>query len=181
MFAKKAGECIDRLNDLINELLDVSKIQNGKLPLHITTFDFNKMLSDTIEGVQYGAPTHTIINSGETLKPATGDKERLQQVLINLLTNAVKYSPKSDKVFVNVIEKKGEIKVSVTDSGIGIRKENLEKIFERYYREEGRAVHFQGLGIGLSICREIIKRHNGKIWTESKPGKGSTFYFTIPL
>jgi len=181
MFAKKAGECIDRLNDLINELLDVSKIQNGKLPLHITTFDFNKMLSDTIEGVQYGAPTHTIIKSGETLKPATGDKERLQQVLINLLTNAVKYSPKSDKVFVNVIEKKGEIKVSVTDSGIGIRKENLEKIFERYYREEGRAVHFQGLGIGLSICREIIKRHNGKIWAESKPGKGSTFYFTIPL
>jgi signal transduction histidine kinase len=75
----------------------------------------------------------------------------------------------------------GEVKVSIKDTGIGIRKESLGKIFERYYREEQRAVHFQGLGIGLFISHEIIQRHHGRIWAESEPGEGSTFYFTIPL
>jgi signal transduction histidine kinase len=79
-----------------------------------------------------------------------------------------------------MVQEKGQIKVSVKDSGIGILKENLDKIFERYYREEQRAVHFQGLGIGLSICLEIIQRHKGKIWAESNPVNGTTFYFTIP-
>ena len=136
IFAQKAGASIDRLNDLIAELLDVSKIQNGKLALNITTFNFNEMLADAVEEMQY-APTHSIIKTGEIDNDVTGDKERLQQVVINLLTNAVKYSPKADKVFVNVVQEDGEIKVSVKDSGIGIRKENLGKIFERYYREEG--------------------------------------------
>ena len=181
IFAKKAGSSINRLNDLISELLDVSKIQNGKLNLNVSTFDFNEMLSAAIEDVQLSSPVHSIIESGKVDEPFTGDKERVQQIVINLLTNAVKYSPKSDKILVNVVKKKGEIKVSVADSGIGIREESLEKIFDRYYREEGRAVHFQGLGIGLSICQEIVKRHNGKIWAESEPDKGSTFYFTLPV
>ncbi len=180
IFAKKAGVSIDRLNDLIGELLDVSKIQNGKLPLNITTFNFNEMITDAIEGVRYTSLNHSIICTGHIKEPVTGDKERLQQVVINLLTNAVKYSPKADKVVVDIVQEKGQIKVSVKDSGIGILKENLNKIFERYYREEHRAVHFQGLGIGLSICYEIIQRHNGKIWAESNNGKGTTFYFTIP-
>jgi len=181
IFAQKASASIDRLNDLVSELLDVSKIQNGKLDLHITTFNFNEMLSAAIEDVQFTSPSHRIIKTGETDQPLIGDKERFQQVMINLLTNAVKYSPKADKVFVNVVQKDGEIKVSIKDSGIGIRKENLGKIFERYYREEGRASYFQGLGIGLFISYEIILRHNGKIWAESEPGKGSTFYFTVPI
>ncbi|HEV8083182.1 MAG TPA: CheR family methyltransferase [Chitinophagaceae bacterium] len=181
MYAQKAGASIDRLNSLIEELLDVSKIQSGKLPMHISTFNFNEMISAGIEEVQYTSPNHSIIKSGQTNKPVSGDMERLKQVVINLLTNAVKYSPKADKVLLNVAQENGEVKVSVRDSGIGIRKENIGKIFERYYREEKRAVHFQGLGIGLSICIEIIQRHKGKIWAESKPGKGSTFYFTIPI
>ncbi len=78
-------------------------------------------------------------------------------------------------------EEKNEIKVSVKDRGIGIRKENLWKIFERYYREEEREIHFQGLGIGLYISYEIIQRHKGKLWAENNGGKGSTFYFTIPI
>jgi len=181
IFAQKASASIDRLNDLISELLDVSKIQNGKLGLNITTFNFNEMLSAAIEDVQFTSPSHSIIKTGKIHQPFTGDKERFQQVMINLLTNAVKYSPKAEKVFVDVVQKDGEIKVSVKDSGIGIRKENLTKIFERYYREESQATYFQGLGIGLSISYEIIQRHNGKIWAESELGKGSTFYFTVPI
>ena len=181
LFAQKAGASIDRLNDLICELLDMSKIQNGKFDLETTEFDFNEMISSAIEGVQYSSPLHTIIKSGEISEPVTGDRERLKQVVVNLLTNAVKYSPDAHKVFVNAVRENGEVKVSVTDSGIGIRKENIEKIFERYYREEQRVIHFQGLGIGLYISYKIIQQHNGKLWVESEAGKGSTFYFTIPV
>ena len=115
------------------------------------------------------------------MEPIVADRERLQQVFLNLLTNAVKYSPDSHKVFVKIFQKNSELNVSVTDSGIGIRKENINKIFALYYREQDRAIHFQGLGIGLSISQEIIRRHNGKIWVESEENKGSTFSFTVPI
>ncbi|KAA9042241.1 PAS domain S-box protein [Ginsengibacter hankyongi] len=181
IFAQKASASITRLNDLIGELMDVSKIQNGKLDLQITAFDFNEMVTDATEQVQYGSPGHHIKLSGKIKNPVKGDKNRLQQVVINLLSNAVKYSPKSKEVFIHLSAKAGEVKVAIKDTGIGIRKQSLDKIFDRYYREEQRAVHFQGLGIGLFISHEIIVRHHGKIWAESEPGEGSTFYFTIPL
>ena len=110
-----------------------------------------------------------------------GDPQRLQQVVINLLTNAVKYSPGSNKVLVTVVQENDQVKLAVKDTGIGIRRENIDKIFERYYREEGRAFYSQGLGIGLSICYDIIQQHHGKIWAESEQDKGSTFYFTLPI
>ncbi len=181
LFAEKAELAIDRLNGLVVELLDVSKMQNGRLNLHITAFNFNEMLSDAIQDVQLTAHHHQIIKTGEIGHDVSADKERLQQVIINLLTNAVKYSPKANKVFVNASQKDGQVTVAIKDSGIGIRKENLGKIFDRYYREEERAHHFQGLGIGLSIANDIVQRHNGKLWVESEAGKGSTFYFTVPI
>lgn len=180
-FVQKAAAAIDRLNDLIGELMDVSKIQNGELDLNITSFNFNEMVRDAVQSIQYVSFDHQIILEGEIKDPVTGDKERLKQVVVNLLSNAVKYSPKSKKVHINIEEKEGLVKVSVKDTGIGIRKQSLEKIFERYYREEQRVLHFQGLGIGLFISFEIIQRHHGKIWAESEPGEGSTFYFTIPI
>jgi PAS domain S-box-containing protein len=181
IYAQKAGAAIERLNDLIGELMDVSQLQNGELDLDITSFNFNAMVSDAVEAVQYISSDHQILSEGEINDPVKGDKERLKQVIVNLLSNAVKYSPKSKKVFINMEEKKGLVKVSVKDTGIGVRKQSLEKIFERYYREEQRALHFQGMGIGLFISYEIILRHHGKIWAESEPGEGSTFYFTIPI
>ena len=181
LYAQKAGVSIDRLNDLIGELLDISKIKNDNFDLNNAEFDFNEMIASAIEGVQYVSPLHRIIKSGEISEAVTGDKERLKQVVNNLLTNAVKYSPQADKVFVTVVHENGEVKVSVKDSGIGIRKDNMEKIFKRYYREEQRAIHFQGLGMGLYISYEIIRRHKGKLWAESEFGKGSTFNFTIPM
>ncbi|MEO8569362.1 MAG: ATP-binding protein, partial [Ginsengibacter sp.] len=181
IYIKKAGAAIDRLTGLVVELLDVSKIQHGKLGMHIASFNFNKMLSEAIESVQISSTKHTILQTGQIRKEIKGDEQRLKQVIINLLSNAIKYSPEADKVFVNAELKNGIVKVSVKDTGIGISKKNLNKIFDRYYREDGRAVHFQGLGVGLSIVKEIIQRHNGKIWAESEPGSGSTFYFTLPV
>ena len=171
LYVQKAGESINRLNDLIGELLDVNKIKSGKLDLRISNFDFNEMINSAVEGIQFVSPEHKIILTGEVKEFVTADRERLQQVFLNLLTNAIKYSPKKDKVFVNIVQENSEVKVSVTDSGIGILKENIGKIFTMYYREEGRALQFQGLGIGLSISREIILRHKGKIWVDSEADK----------
>lgn len=181
LYTKKAILSIDRLKDLISELLDVSKIQHGKLDLNCSAFDFDQMIDGAIEGEQYNSPKHKIIKIGKIDKPVYGDKERLQQVIVNLLSNAVKYSPGAEVVYVNVISENGLIKVSVKDNGIGISKDNLEKVFERYYRVEGQDIHVQGLGIGLFISMDIIQRHHGRLWAESEPGKGSTFYFTLPL
>jgi|GEM_PF-481153 len=181
LFAQKAGKSIERLELLIKELLDVQKIQHGKLDLNITTFDFNEMLEGAIEEVRLSAPNFSILKTGHINLHFKGDKDRLQQVVINLLTNAVKYSPESDKVFVTASVENGMIKVAVKDHGIGIRKENLTKIFDLYYREEESSRPFQGFGIGLSISSEIVHRHNGKIWAESEPGKGTTVYFTLPI
>jgi PAS domain S-box-containing protein len=180
-FTKKAILSVDRLKDLIAELLDVSKIQNGRLNLNISNFDFNEMIDDAIENIQYNSPKHSLIKTGKIAQLVNGDRERLQQVIINLLSNAVKYSPDSKDIFINAYIENNQLTVSVKDNGIGISENNLSKIFERYYRVEGQDIHFQGLGIGLFISMDIVRRHDGKLWVESEPGKGSTFYFTLPL
>ena len=181
LYATKANQALERLHDLITELIDVSKIQNGQLDYTITEFDFNEMVDETIENFQHGAKNHSIQKRGNFSQQITGDRARLQQVLINLLSNAVKYSPKADTVLVNIKEQESNIGVSVQDFGVGISKQHLDKIFDRYYRVQEHAVHFQGLGIGLFISNNIIKRHEGTMWVESEPDKGSTFYFTLPF
>ena len=181
LYIKKASQSINRLNVLISELLDVSKIRLGKLDYTISTFNFNDMVDSTIENIQLTSSTHTLIKIGKVTRAVSGDKDRLEQVVINLLNNAIKYSPGAKEVFIIVEQENDVIKVSVKDSGIGMNKGSLNQIFEKYHRIEEHAVHFQGLGIGLYISYEIIQRHNGKLWVESEPGKGSIFYFTLPL
>ena len=181
LYARKAYHSIERLGSLVTELLDVSKIQNGKLNYNISTFDFNEMMDEAIEEVQLTAKNHSIQKTGTCLQQINGDRGRLEQVLINLLSNAVKYSPNADKVFIKVEEQHGKIQVSVQDFGVGMSSQHLDKIFNRYYRVQEHAVHFQGLGIGLYISSNIIQRHEGEMWAESQPNKGSTFYFTLPL
>ena len=183
LYAKKASFSIARLNELINELLDVSKIQSGKLNYNISSFNFNEMIDNTIEDIQYSSPKYAIIKTGKVDQQVSGDKDRLQQVIINLLNNAIKYSLDTGggKILINLEQKNNQIIVSVKDNGIGISKQNLEKIFDKYYRVIDHTIESQGLGIGLFISYEIIQRHHGKIWVESEPGKGSTFYFTLPV
>ncbi len=181
LYASKAIKAVNRLNELIGELLDVSKIRLGKLNYNISTFNFNELMNYTVESVQLTSPTHTITKTGEVCAEVTGDMHRLQQVIINLLSNAIKYSPRAHEVFIHMEQKNGCITVAVRDQGIGIDKHNLDRIFEKYHRVEEHAVNFQGLGVGLYICYEIIQRHMGRLWAESEPGKGSTFYFTLPV
>ena len=181
LYAKKASFAVDRLNELIGELMDVSKIQSGKLDYNITAFNFNEMVDEAVENIRDASPKHALIKTGKAEQEVTGDKQRLQQVVINLLSNAVKYSPNASQVSIHIEEQNGEIHLSVKDEGIGISKEHLKKVFERYYRVEEHAIQFQGLGIGLFISCEIISRHHGQLWAASEEGKGTTFHFTLPL
>jgi signal transduction histidine kinase len=109
------------------------------------------------------------------------DQQRIEQVLINLITNAVKYSPGADRIIINVELVNTKVRVSIQDFGIGIAKDQHDRIFSRFYRVENLASHMSGLGIGLYISYEIIERHHGKMWVDSELGKGSTFTFELPI
>ena len=155
--------------------------QNGQLDYNYTTFNFNEMLDEAIDDIRLTAKNHRLEKTGSVLKMVHADKQRLQQVMLNLLSNAIKYSPAGERIIINVVEQKKQILVAVQDFGVGMMAQHLGKVFDRYYRVQEHAVYFQGLGIGLNISSNIVKRHHGKIWAESEPGKGSTFYFTLPL
>ncbi len=180
-FVNKTLRQVNKLSDLISDLLDVSKIQAGKLEMNKTIFDIIPSLREVIENIQQTSPDHQIsltAPSGSLM--AMADKDRIEQVIINLLTNAVKYSPNASNVNVEVLEKDEMIMVKVSDYGIGISTEDLDRIFTRFFRVRGLASTFSGSGIGLYISSEIVNKHGGKIWVESVEGKGSVFYFTIP-
>jgi len=177
----KAATQLIRLETLISDLLDVSKINAGKMNYNLEPFEFSDALSETVEGVQQGYDKHQIIIERNDVVLYNGDRQRLEQVINNLLVNAIKYSPNSNKVVVRSEVQHNNIIVSVQDFGIGIEAENLTKLFDRYYRVDNSNMRFQGLGLGLFISSEIIKRHNGSFWIESEPGKGSTFYFLLPV
>lgn len=182
-FVDKALRQVNKLSDLISDLLDVSKIQSGKLELNKTTFDLIPFLKDITDSIQPTIAEHMIhftYTRGEKIM-VTADEERMEQVVINILTNAVKYSPSAKKVELEVAVRDGNAVVTIKDEGIGIADDDLDKIFTRFFRVRGLASTFSGSGIGLYISAEIIKRHDGDIGVESEPGKGSTFYFSIPL
>jgi PAS domain S-box-containing protein len=177
----KTSMYIDRLNNLITELLDVSRIQTGNIELHKEEFDFDKMVYETVEGMQAANKEHNIIIKGKATNSYVGDESHLIQVLNNLLSNAIKYSPDSREVLVYLSLVSNYLKVSVIDKGMGINIEDQKRIFERFYRVNDIQQHFPGMGIGLYICDQIIKNHNGTLWVESEKGRGSTFSFTLPL
>ena len=178
--ANKANHNINRLNDLISELLDLTRIQHRKLSLHFTEFNFSDAVDEVIDMLR-PSTRHIIRKRSSEECKVTADRDRIQQVIINLISNAIKYSPNANEVDIDINTSSDEISFSVQDYGIGIPKSDLEKIFTRFYRVEANSAQFQGLGIGLFITAEIIKRHNGKIWVHSTPGKGSVFYFKIPI
>ena len=181
-FVNKTVRHVKKLSDLVSDLLDVSKIEAGKLQLNPTQTDLDELLKEAIETAQPGIPKHRIVC--KTATPGItvfADRQRLEQVVINLLTNAAKYSPKADKIIVEAKTSETGVIVSVQDFGIGIREDQITKIFSRFYRAENLKPTFSGLGIGLFISKEIIERHHGKIWVESEYGKGSTFIFEVPF
>jgi PAS domain S-box-containing protein len=183
VFLNKMNDQINRLGLLVDELLDVSKIQSGKLILQPETVDVSSLVRDIAEDIQTISPSHEIIiQEDQPISITLADRYRLSQVLVNLLTNAIKFSPKANTIFVKIENDKDSIRVSVRDFGIGISKKNVYHIFERFYQVENTIrKSFSGLGLGLYISSEIIKQHGGKIWVESEKGKGSLFGFSVPI
>lgn len=179
-YIKKAAIYADRLNHLVGELLDATKMNAGKLNFYLKEFSFDELIADAINSAKYMSNNHKIIFEGKTHTKIYGDKYRLEQVMNNILSNAIKYSPDADTILVKVYKDDNFVTASVTDYGMGIPANKAAHIFEKFYRTE-ESEKISGLGIGLYISYEIVKRHGGKLWFESKEGEGTTFYFSVPL
>jgi PAS domain S-box-containing protein len=181
LFITKTLNQVEKLNALVSDLLDVSRIEAGKLRLDRTQFDLKELLLEVIESLQYTNKSHQIVfhDEGQPTR-ILADQQRIEQVLVNLLTNAIKYSPKADHIEVQLKNTGGKVTVKIQDEGIGLTPEQRKKIFTRFYRAEG-AAHIAGLGLGLYLTKDIIDRHQGQIGVSSEPGKGSTFFFSLPV
>ena len=178
----KMGSQVNRLTTLIGDLLDVTKINSGQLQLNNNIINFNDLVKDILDDIQNTTPKIIIEQNLLAVGNVYADKERIVQVITNLVTNAIKYSPNSNKIIIHTSLKEDEIIFCVEDFGVGISEENLLKVFEQFYRVRGNMQHtFSGLGLGLYISAEIIKRIGGKIWAKSIEGEGATFCFALPV
>ncbi|WDF70794.1 ATP-binding protein [Sphingobacterium oryzagri] len=180
----KVQNQVIKLNSLITDLLDISKIENGKLKMNMSPFNFESLLANAIDTIYHtheSFPIRIERYGDEVAADVLGDEIRIEQVLINYLTNAIKYSPNSERILIRTSQETSALTVEVTDFGIGIPQHKQKDIFSKFYRVEESSVKFQGLGIGLYICSEIIRQHQGTFGLKSEVGQGSTFYFTIPL
>lgn len=180
-FLAKSLKQTDKLTYLINDLLDVTKIHSGKMQLNYTSFNLFDLLTEVISNFDNDEVYHEIqLVSDDTIK-ISADRHRIEQVVINFLSNAVKYSPGADKVVVEVsLQGTDELRVSVRDFGIGISSEKKDMVFDRFFRVE-ESFKFSGLGLGLFICKDIIERHHGAVGVESVEGEGSIFWFSMPF
>jgi len=178
----KANFQLNKMIDLIHAFLDLSKLESGKLQLKIQRFDINKLIYDTVAESCQTSPSHSIDFDEQEEIVVKADKEKIEQVITNFLSNAMKYSNKGSRIFISSKKINNNVQVSVTDEGIGIKEKHQQKLFQRFYRVESEKMkNISGFGIGLYLSSEIIQRHKGKIWVESEGGKGSTFYFSLPL
>jgi len=173
---------VESLTNLLNSFSQVYKAQTGMLQLHKEKIDLYDLVRETVDMFQYTTTTHAIFLDGNVTRPITVDKERIRQVLINLLINAIKYSPNADTIKVSFTEDARRVTVSVQDFGPGIPHAVQTQIFERFFRfKDNQQYNVKGLGLGLYIALEIIKAHKGKLWVESEEGKGATFSFSLPI
>ncbi|UOE47913.1 PAS domain-containing sensor histidine kinase [Mucilaginibacter sp. SMC90] len=182
VFVQKAQQQLSKLSTLVDDLLDVSKIEAGKLNFRDEVFNICEVISDAIDLISHANGNYQI--TFETSTPEftiRGDAHRIEQVLINLLTNAIRYSPGSNRIEVYLFAEAENVKVGVKDFGLGIASEKLNHIFSRYYRVDDSSANVSGLGIGLYLCYEIVTRHRGRIWAESELKAGSTFWFILPI
>ncbi len=175
----------DRLTKIVEDLLTLSKIESNGIELKREQISVLEWIEDTMDFVKERAEKKRISISRNDLPPSLaveGDRDFLEQVLMNLLDNAIKYTPEGGRVEISAIEKNSrEILFSIRDDGIGIPGEDLSRIFERFYRvDKGRSQEMGGTGLGLSIVKHIVQAHHGRVWAESQLGKGSTFNFTLP-
>jgi signal transduction histidine kinase/CheY-like chemotaxis protein len=173
---------VNKLDNLITDLLDISRIESGKMKFEKKKFKFEPMLSGILDMARQTYPDFIFERKGKAEADVFGDETRLEQVLVNFISNSVKYSGEKKEVRIETqITGENKLMVSVKDFGIGIPKEHQPNLFKKFYRVEDSAKHTQGLGIGLYICAEILQRHDCEYGVYSEPAQGTTFYFTIPL
>ena len=183
IFAKmvnQANRSLEKLTNLIGDLLNANRISQGQLNLRLSTFSIGELTSNCCQHIRTGGK-YEIKMEGDMDTEIEADEQQIDQVLVNFVNNAVKYAPESLEITIKAEKIAGELKVSIIDQGPGIPADQLPHLFERYYRADYSGFQFSGLGLGLYICAEIIKKHGGKIGVDSKMGEGSSFWFILPL
>ncbi len=177
----KVQNQVEKLQILISDLLDMSKIDSGKLQFNKQNFVFDDLLNHVLEVMQHSSPQIKFIKKGTVQNEIWADEIRLEQVIVNFLSNAQKYAGDTEEIHIISEVRGDELYFAVKDFGMGMTEEHQKNVFDKFYRIEETSERFQGFGIGLFICHEIIERHHGRIGVNSAPGEGSEFYFYIPL
>jgi signal transduction histidine kinase len=181
--AEKARRQVGRLSRLVEDLLDVSRLESMRMELTRELLSVDDLVAEVLDDFRGTAGNHELVleRPRERLE-VQGDRARLEQVMINLVQNAIKYSPTGGKVVVAVERASSDVRISVKDPGIGIPLEEQGRLFQRFFRARNVTTrHYGGLGIGLFVSREIVQRHGGRFEVQSAPGQGSTFTFFLPL
>jgi signal transduction histidine kinase len=179
---EKANQQVRRMTAMINGFLNISRLESGKMHIEKQRFDIGVLIADIIDEASLTARTDLIRFERCPTITVNADRDKIGSVISNLISNAIKYSPAAASVDITCNTRDGQVIVSVKDEGMGIKPEDLIKIFDRYYRVEGEDTrHIAGFGIGLYLSSEIVQRHGGNVWAESVPGVGSIFYFSLPL
>jgi PAS domain S-box-containing protein len=174
----QSNNSLKKLTKLASDLLNVTKIREGQIALKRTRFVVSELVENCCQNVL--SNDHVLHITGNREAEITADAAKIEQVLVNFMGNAMKYAPHSPEITVHITDEGPTVRIAVTDKGPGITQEKLPYLFDRYFQVESNGVQFSGLGLGLYIASEIIKRHGGEIGVSSQPGEGSTFWFTLP-
>lgn len=178
----KANQQVKRMSAMINGFLNISRLESGKIHIEKQAFDLETLIVEVIEETNLTVSTHIIHFESCAPIQVNADRDKIDSVLSNLISNAIKYSPKGQRIEVSCNATNNQVVIGVQDEGMGIKPDDLSRIFDRYYRvETNHTRHISGFGIGLYLSSEIIERHGGKIWAESQSGIGSSFFFSLPL
>lgn len=182
-FLVQMNQETDNLIQLVEELLELAKIESSRVPLKIISVSPRDLILPSLERMKLQAERSKIdisFNCSDNLPFVKADPQRIEQVLINLLHNAIKFTPPGGKIHAEVVQKDNELIFSIKDTGVGVAPEDIQRIFERFYKAD-KARSSRGTGLGLSIARHLVESHGGKLWAESELGKGSTFFFSLPI
>lgn len=182
MYLEKINLQSDKLNKLIQQLLDISKVETGLMDFTMEEVFMNKYIENTVSLISKSIPSHPVEIDLRENVTARIDKLRLEQVFSNILINAAKYSPENSLIHVRTaVQPDNILRVSIQDKGIGIAEQNITKVFEKFFRVEEISRSYSGLGMGLYIASRIVAGHGGTMWIDSEVNKGSTFHFTVPI
>lgn len=179
---EKCNIQVKRMSAMINGFLNISRLESGKIQLEKRSFELSSLIREMVAEADLSVNSHRLLFVPGPAVQVNADRDKIGSVISNYISNALKYSPKNKDIILNYAVSNDEVVVSVKDEGLGIKPHDLSKIFERYYRvESDHTRYIAGFGIGLYLSSEIIQRHGGRVWAESDPGYGSTFYFSLPL